>query len=296
VKSRGSSSFVPLAMILFVLVLSTLLTGCARKNKSEDTVLRAYRLIDAQRTDEAIELLEQKLNEDPKNYDYKVVLASAYAHKGGFKVQKLVQAVSQIKGIGDLAAPKKHPEKGDSVTVRVDLAAEQLAFIFSQVNGFLSTYRSVPSITNEDAVYLVHAIYLYSELNERIKPEDSLYRAALEIILFKHVLAEDFIGNFVEPKDKLTSACKLNIASINDNIVKVGKLLIDIFSDLAASNPDTAEQMRKSAAQTGEVVTDLTLTTTSLVAFDEASNVFLKQAVIQNGFGKIIKCDGDSAP
>jgi hypothetical protein len=72
--------------------------GCGKKtnkNEQDEVVLKSYRLIDSDRADEAIELLENHLSKDSTNNTYKSVLASAYAHKGGVKIQKFIPIVNQ---------------------------------------------------------------------------------------------------------------------------------------------------------------------------------------------------------
>jgi NRPS condensation-like uncharacterized protein len=73
----------------------------------------------------------------------------------------------------------------------------------------------------------------------------------------------------------------------------MGKLLIDIYNDIGFANPKQAVDMRKMAEQTSDSVTNLTIATTTVTVLDEAANIFLRQAAIQNGFGKIIKCGGN---
>jgi hypothetical protein len=278
---------------LFILI-GISLVGCAdrKQDHRDDTVLNAYRLIDEKRDDEAIELLENALAKDPANYDYKAVLASAYAHKAGIKIQNLVPAVqksSQLKKLNENAKAMS----GETIGAKVDSGALVIASMLGKFSGVLETYAAVPTVDKNQSTYLIHAIYLLNSLGNRIKPEDVIYRAVLEIVLFKYYLAEGFIGEFVEPKTKDEVSCRIDLGNVNDAIIKIGKLLIDIFNDVGFVNPKQAEDMKRLAGDTSDSISRLTIATTTVTVVDEAANIFLKQTAIQNGFGKIIKCGGN---
>lgn len=268
--------------------------GCADKkqNQRDDTVLNAYRLIDENRNDEAIQLLETSLQDDPSNYDYKAVLSSAYAHKAGIRIQNLIPAVqksSQLKKINE----NSKLGASDTLGGKIDSGALVIAGMLGKFSGVLETYASVPTVDKTQSTYLIHAIYLLNSLGTGIKPEDVIYRAVLEIVLFKYYLAEGFIGEFVEPKVKDEVSCRLDLGNVNDSIIKIGKLLIDIFNDIGFANPKQAEDMKRLSTETSDSISSLTIATTTVTVIDEAANIFLKQTAIQNGFGKIIKCGGN---
>jgi hypothetical protein len=315
--------------------------SCARRPAREhDPVLQAYRLIDEQRTDEAIELLEGKLAEDPDNADYKVVLASAYAHKGGIKIQKLVPLINQA---GKLKTKKKpNPAKSakpatsgknstqdarevpnlletqesdeaeefqeagetaqertektktpPTLSQRANTGANQIAAMLVRFAGFFRVYAAVPVITAEQSTYIRHAIYLLNGVGDLLRPGDALYRAILEVVLLKHILAEKLLGEFVDGRRDADGQCRLNIGDVNDALIEMGKLLIDIYNDLGYANPKQAKGMRAKADATAETVSHLTTFFTSAAVLDEASNLFLKQTAIQNGFGKLIRCSAN---
>jgi 23S rRNA G2069 N7-methylase RlmK/C1962 C5-methylase RlmI len=78
-------------------------------------------------------------------------------------------------------------------------------------------------------------------------------------------------------------------------IVELGKLLIDIYNDAGIINPKQAATSKQLAEQVKDAILKITDATTAVTVVDETVNVLLKQAAIQNGFGKIIKCGGDSS-
>lgn len=286
--------FKTLAKYILVVLMGFVVSCSNQKNDKghDDTVLHAYRLIDENRSAEAIELLEGALTEDPSNDEYKVVLASAYAHKGGIRIQSLAAAIqkstqlSQLKDRIDLKTDQ-------TIVSKVDAGAANFAAMLVKFSATIEVFTAVPRVDRTQAIYLVQAINLLNSLGQRIKPEDVIYRGVLQIVLLKHYLAEDLIGEFVPPEVQDESSCRIDLANVNDSIIKIGELLIDIFNDNGFANPKQAEDMKRLAAETSQAISSLTIATTAVTLADQAANIFLKQVAIQNGFGKIIKCGGN---
>lgn len=279
-------------LITIVISIGILFTGCSsvKQDKTMDPALEAYRLIDEQRTNEAIQLLEDSLDKHPDNAEYKVVLASAYAHKAGVRIQTLVPIFSQAGKIKKANAQIKDADLNKSNSERVNDGALAIANLLTQYAGIFEAYTSIPFVNPELAIYLRQAIQLLNSIGPSIKSEDILYRVVLEVVLFKHIVAEGFIGEFLEPKEKNSSTCRVDISRINDTVIKAGKLLIDIYGDIGLVDPKQTENMNQQSRKVSESVSTFTMATTAAIIFDEATNVFLKQAAIQSGFGKIIKC------
>lgn len=275
--------------------LSQLNLGCGKKadNKKDEPFLKAYRLIDEQRTDEAIELLEDLLSKEPKNIQAKSVLASAYAHKSGVKIQKLIPVLNQTEKLKQLDEKTSDSALNLEKNERVNASAIQISNFFSRYSSIIETYALVPLVNKEQSIYLQHAIYLLNSIGNEIHSEDVLYRAILEIILFKYVISDGLIGEFIEPQNKTLESCKIDLSTVSNSIIKGGKLLIDIFNDFGFANPKQSAEMRALSDKTAESISNLTLAVTAVAIADEASNIFLKNEAIQHGFGKAIKCGSE---
>lgn len=281
------------AVSLFIILAAFFFVGCApeKKQQNESTSVKAYRLIDEQRTDEAIQLLETSLREEPDNQDYKIILASAYAHKAGFGVQKLIPLMSRAKSFKQddalflkIIEELKKDEKPAQIM--------QLARLFNQMSEFAKIYNAIPSTESVyEVAYLEQAIDILNKVGKDLKPEDALYRGVLEILLLKHILSEKLIGQ-INTEIKLEN-CQVDLSTANLSIIRLGKLLIDIYYDIGIANPSQAIKMKTLAESTAVIVSDLTLAITTVTAIDEAASVFLKQNAIENGFGKLVKCGGN---
>ncbi|MBL7542950.1 MAG: hypothetical protein JNL11_03995 [Bdellovibrionaceae bacterium] len=309
IKEKAKTPLLPAPSLLCIIFCITffigqlVLIGCdSKKNRSqkETPTLLAYRLIDEQRTDEAIELLERELKKDPDNQQHKSVLASAYAHKAGIKIQKLVPIITQTERLKKLK--DNFVELGPTISTseRMNASAINISIYFIKLSAIVDTYAAVPILTTNEAVYLKHSIGLLNSQGKQLSVDDVLYRVVLEVILFKHIFTENLIGEFVAtpsasessaPIPSTSTKCRVAIGHLNDTFITLGKLLIDIFNDLSIARPDQAAEMRKLSQATGEAVSNLTLATTSMVVLDEASAILLKQALFQKGLGKVIQCD-----
>lgn len=279
---------------ILICLIAICFIGCAKENKAKnDPVLKAYRLIDEQRTDEAIELLEREIQSNPENAEYKVVLASAYAHKAGFKVQKLVGIIGQVDKIKDLKFDFLNIKPSGNRAEDSNLYTDLVSRVFKMFSDIVGIYSSIPTVNKEGAEYLRHSIYLLDESYSYLKPHDFLYKALLEVVLFKHVLAENFIGEIGSIRVS-TEDCKANFTKLNLGIVDSGKILIDILNDVGLALPNEAEKTAEISSQVSEAVSNLTLINTSLTVLDDASDLFLNRLANQYGFGKIIRCAGDT--
>jgi len=281
----------PILLLVFLVCLS--LVGCAKRgDKQESTVLHAYRLIDAHRTEEAIELLEKQSAREPENVELRVVLASAYAHMGGVKVQKLVAAINSGDKLERLNENLPAIDSKLSLSEQSDRVARNIATLMVRYAGVFQVYATVPTVTQQQAVYIQHGIDILSGLGSKLKPEDAIYKAVLEVVLLKHFLAENFFGEFSVPKTVNLKTCALNVDKLGDAAVVVGKFLIDIYNDIGYANPKQAEQMKKQADDTADIVSNLTMFLTSAAVLDQASSIYLREVAIMQGFGKMVKCSG----
>src|SRR4051812_42593708 len=88
-----------MAQKLFLALLIIFGAGCTapKTAKTSDPVRTGYQLIDDGKADQAIEHFQALCDEDPDNDDYIRGLSSAYALKGGFQVQILMDPLKAIR-------------------------------------------------------------------------------------------------------------------------------------------------------------------------------------------------------
>lgn len=250
-RSKQNSIWVHLVKVFFAGALIASV-GCARKNSAdhrESVKLKAYRLIDEQRTDEAIALLESELKGSPGNYEYTTILASAYAHKAGVKIQNLMPVIARASSIKGFKPPDSTPHNRTQSEL-VNEAAMKMVFVLSQSANALGVYSTIPMVPDRMIVYLEYAVSLLGKLGERLQPEDALYKAVLGVVLFKHSLASDFIGQLSGPPTKSQDTCRVDFVAFKEASEKAAKILIDVLHDIGTADPRQADEMRRLASQT----------------------------------------------
>lgn len=293
---------------VFFIFLSFLLMSCSQKTERDEKselILTSYRLIDENRTDEAIYLLEESLVETPEDYALNVTLASAYAHKAGFRVQKLVPIFSQVKKIENLKKlrKKKNEERAKEQSEGTDVSGSKIrvdkeikndffssaADLMNYFSSYLSIYSAIPSISSEDAVYLEHSILLLDELQERIAPPDAIYRVVLNTVRLKYLIETKLVKEFARD-NSAGGTCRVSVGKLSQDIIDISHVLIDIVTDLAFVHPKKEIELLAMRTDISNATSNLTLGLNSLIVLDEASRTFLQRSFIQQGFGNILEC------
>lgn len=269
--------------------------GCSRSRQNQAArnrpLIEAYQLIDRHRTDEAIIYLEDLLESDPENAEYLVALASAYAQKAGVRIQSFIPLIKVTKE--KVGNAKWDIDKDHEVGKRIDSTLTSLARILTKYAHIGRVYSVIPPVAPENRPFLIKAIDIMDGLKSPAQA-DAIYRAALKAVLFKHDLGERLIGPAFTEKGQKENNCKIDFVELSDATVNLGRLLIDIYADMAIAQPSKAARHKKSSADIANLVSNLTLATTSLMVLDEGSQVFLQSNLLENDFGKIIRCGGSA--
>ncbi len=289
-KQRG----VEIKFSVLLLLVLALLASCAKQDSVQEAPLtRAYRLIDAQRDDEAIAYLEELIKDDPESNDNKVALASAYAHKAKIKVQKFAGILVDSKKMSDISDTFAATDPSKEMTFKVDDFANNLATLLLKYNKMLTVYAEIPSVADADEIYLEEAIFIMEAI-EKPRQADGFYRSVLRAIQFKHLLATDLIGS-ISDTHQAGAGCSLDLTVMNTSVIMLAHLLMNIYDDMAIATPSKAKDLTSQKSKIADKTFSLTLIVTGMSVADEASNLFIKHMVIEEGFGKLLKCtDGDT--
>lgn len=285
--------FQTLQFILVGVVIAAL-CGCTynKSNENETPVLKAYRLIDQQRSDEAIEIMERALEAEPDNYEYKVTLASAYSHKAGLKIQKLVPVILKAQ---ESEQNRTQLEKKLSISTNAQNDQAQkyvinLVTLLMQFSGYIETYRAIPEIDADKVIYLKYAVQLLYETGNQIKKSDALLRSIMNVVLFKHIVAKNFMyGSEIRPEGSYEE-CNLDFKKINEKLEEPAKILIDVFSDVGLVYPDQAVKMNENSMKVTDSVGELLTGAVKVAEMDQASKIFLARTSSQYSLGQFVLC------
>lgn len=287
--------------IAAILILA-LFTGCQKKNNehSDSALVTAYKLIDDKREDEAIYLLEQELARAKSDSAYaitvQVAMASAYAHKAGFKVQKFASLLSVSKSKLDFSVKPAVRNNGKTAKAEaVDVMIRSVGILISSFRVIMDYYTAIPTVKPEDEVYLNYAIRIMDNLGDRLTPGQSLYRAILKVVFLKNYLAAHVFDDGLAVNLDI-QACDVDFKKIKESLEKTTQVSISIIDDIAKAQPSKAEGMSHLRKQLGNSLTDLTLVASSASLLDETSMMFTKNAIAEAGLRNLLKCHARGVP
>jgi hypothetical protein len=285
------------AKLITAVIVFALSVSCNKREQSreESSLVAAYKMIDAQRTDEAIQLLEAELATlDPASPYYskvKVALGSAYAHKAGIKVQKF----SKLLKVGKIDTKFKDARKTDTKkkptrAESADLYLKSVARMITGISNVAGAYTAIPNIKPEDEKYLIYSLKILDSVKiEQLTQGDALYRAVIRIIYLKHYMSsrvfEDATAVDIDSK-----TCEVNFDKISNTLHKLAGTGILIFDDLAHSAPKKAKKYKESRDDLLQAASDLTIISTFASVIDDATLALSKQALVETGLRKLLKC------
>ena len=281
---------------VWILVLAgTACQGNDSRDKKDDIILTSERLIDEHRTDEAIYLLEGHLVTDSNNPRLRPTLASAYADKAGIQIHVLLPIVSQASEMQAAEDNLKRvlKEISDDNDKRTGISMIQFSALLQSLSSATKMYGSIPSLSKVQSTYLSEAIGILNDIGPTILPQDALYRAILEIIQFKNVLHDEFVGEISPKFDPNNINCRLNQDLIVQNLSDLSRIAIAIVNDIAIANPSQTPQLKTLTEQINNAMIKMKSENLSVTSLNASSNVFLKNAAMEAGFGKILECVGN---
>jgi len=258
------------SLFAFYLVAACHGTTTQDEQKQYDReIIEAYKLIDSGQTDRAIEKLNQMLTKNPNDTQLRVTLASAYARHAGISMTDffpLAKTLSQTTGTNrkrkrtralfERLAIRIPPEYNDAFKI-IDALNR---FVF-ELSDFMERFEKIPAIQPHQIPAILHAIYTLDGI-VGITPGDSLFKALLKAVRFKH--------NFLNAKIIAPSySCQESIQVLSNHIIAMSADIIDIFVDLEIAFPERAQNLNKSRMDIAE--STRTLTSRLNLGNDEAS-------------------------
>lgn len=282
-----------------VLLFAFPLLGCqpSRKSSSETPLVKAYKLIDHQHEDDAIVILEQEISRTPdetaEKTDLQVALASAYAHKAGFRAQRLggILALGKHKISFDQKFSTDRP--GQSSVQKVDFLLNGISGLMGGVQGVMAYFNAVPEIQSKDEKYLDYSMRILDSLEYKYMTEgEAVFRAVIRAIYLKNYLAAHVF--YEGPSAEYdVSTCQINFAQLTQATARTTHVGLSILEDLAFATPKKAKDFEKLRKQLVSSAADLTTVTTSVSLLDEASMLIAKRAVVESGLRNLLTCRSD---
>jgi hypothetical protein len=225
--------------LILLFCLTLLAVRCHRKSseKPQSDEVRAQLLIDQNKEDEAISILEAKYASSNISREELKVLASAYAHKAGLKMINFINAIKTNMNFENSTR---------IIENSVDnLKAKKVIEQIHNMTKVLSLVNSIPVINNQQWSQLRMAINIYQSLDHKL-PDEELFLSLLLITKLKYsnftklqsidVLDREILENLLE--NLFTQISDINLAlskslpSRHDYFAKTAKEALDLVDQV----------------------------------------------------------------
>lgn len=247
--------------VIFILS-SILFTSACHPNRvtlsDESTLSKAYRLIDLQRTDEAIILLESQKQNSTDNLELMNTLASAYAHKSGIRITTMIPLFLQSGRLKKLNIEfQKYQTKFKDNSKKPDQLRNYI-FNLTYLKLFLESLDQIPRVSEDNVIYLRYSISLLNSMGERLRKKDRIYRAILETVYLKYLLAEksDLVTRMFQ-RSNCYGQYERNQVSLY--LYEVSELMIDTFTDYSFFVKDKENEFLSASKEISQLSVNLNI-------------------------------------
>ena len=218
-----------ISMKVFTAVIALLLglSGCTKDDEIEDSdeISRASYLIDKGHYSEAIYTLHTRVHERPLDVQARVLLASAYAARGGL-------FLSSYRGFADEML--KWEDRQEMIPAGSDDPfLDDLAIASLRVHLIVRAFDSLPVVSTPSAYQDLTTAVSILEAIPQLTGGPSIYRALLRTARFKHDLLN--VNRFPS-----VNLCQVEIMSLVQWITKIESELRGIVEDVAGGIADQA--------------------------------------------------------
>lgn len=277
---------------IFLFLSFIVLGACSKRPETvqENPVTKAYRLVDSGRADEAIYLLEVERESRPQSRELVVALISAYANMAGIKFQKILPAFLKIAG------KERNPDSLENIfsnEVGSFVVLNNALNFLQKQKAFIEKFAMIPQMESSKIVYLRHAIGLFGNTGVSFKSTDLLYKALLEVILVKSLIAEYFFDTSREAafSEDQINKCTIKVSRVRTRIYETSELIIDVYNDLGVVFPEKESFFSKQAFSVADQASSFGIFLYSLVFLSDENLKVLHLDLFKNGFGKLLSCN-----
>lgn len=274
--------------ILLAVVALSGSVGCDRSpsGPSESISVRSSRLIDEQRTEEAIQLLEPHVRANPDDIDAAVSLSAAYAHKAGFQFRNFYGMLNQI-----LEHSKRLKAEPDPVNTESASTAERAIATWThhsgRMFGLIRIFEAIPSLTKSNIEFVRHGVQILNSKEQLLRPKDRAFRVLIRAVIIKHLLTQ-----IAEPRAPVASPkkdgqnpnqkiCFVDFRAVDKYINTPGGELISLFGDMSWIQPNGNEAFARTISDIRNSVSNINVFLTAVSLANDATLLYLKNSVVE---------------
>jgi hypothetical protein len=266
---------------MFMLLPFFLLSAsCEKKESPKDVILLAYQLIDLNKPDQAIVLLETELKTNPRHQKARIVLASAYAFKAGVTMKDVLAAYNQ-------SYFKNRRFQGFFLTNENEKVGMERFLI--ELLKIADVFGDIPAVSAGKYDYLQEGISILNQ-SDRLSRADFLYSAILRVIELKSwMLIELRNVNFMDAQ----SQCHLDYQKLMSFVSQMTEKLMLLLSDLSVAQPERRDEFIQSRTAVFKAYSNLTTMIDSNTIENGQNMGAFNALMLQLGLGVLIRCSAD---
>jgi|GEM_PF-4274291 len=273
---------------------------------TESVSVRSSRLIDEQRTEEAIQLLEPHVRANPEDIDAAVSLSAAYAHKAGFQFRSFYGMLNQILEHSKRIKTEPTPATAGSAST-AERAIATWTYHSGRMFGLIRIFEAIPSLTKSNIEFVRHGVQILSSKEQLLRPKDRAFRVLLRAVIIKHLLTQ-----IAEPHAPVASPkkegqnpsqkiCFVDFRAVDKYINTPGGELISLFADMAWIQPKGKEAFARTVSEIRNSVSNINVFLTAVSLVNDATLLYLKNSVVDGSsltaspllpnLGQLIACE-----
>ena len=290
---------------IFLCSTLTVLVACGKPQSSnnsvdpqtattDEVVLESYRLIDRDRSTEAVNLLESAVSVKPTDIKLRSTLASAYAHKADVKVQnlfpvfkKIIQSIKEAKEAKEsLSSPelKKSDESNSVLDHRLEVVAE----LSRKVSAGVDVFLDLPVIDAQGVVLLNEAVSQFDGLESEMAKGDFSYRALLRGLLIRGEMTTGVKASLSRDEK---GQCVLDLDKLQKSLLRSNRLAAGLMMDISAIDKSAAQSWIDRARKLSDTVEVLTISSSALIVVDEALIGTSRKQIFGPLLGDLVRCE-----
>ena len=279
--------------------------GCSQKKaeQKENVQLSAYRLIDENRSDEAISLLTGEIEtrdsssptgfaSDSETKDLRVTLASAYARKAGISIFEIARSFDLIKSLD--STPRLQLSELSGLGGPTSQLEKQTVLVQDFVSNkikILETLAVLPRVSLDKLDYLIYGVRVLQGV-PNLNSSDLIYKSILNIVIARTYLDTEvthkMTGGLVVQRN---SICYYNFTGLYVHFLRVVEIILTTVQDLNVALPERRPEIARISDDLIKLNSNMNVWQSNLDLTQEITQASLESFSTALGFRLENSCD-----
>jgi hypothetical protein len=224
-------------------------------NSDEQHISLAYRMIDENKTDEAMVILQSTLDDgrvrEPEQTEkLRAALASAHVKRAGLTADRFYRfarswmADDSDGGVFSFFAHPESKSDSDKKSSAIEIFQNEGLATLALILQIKNRFDTLPMVDDAGAEELRQALDILQPLPAPSKGV-ALYRVLIRIVRFKHRL----VGGVFDQAKLKNAECQVDVSGFFKPLIEIAGETTTITSDLASAFPKSAESLMQAKGE-----------------------------------------------